>query len=89
MSKLLNLGSGASSSLKWTHYLRSFIISEKDQFPFESASICVWFGGLHAPDGRAGRVPRGRRLPLRESPSATAAAGLCAGGGSGAGRGHV
>lgn len=40
MSKLLNLGN-ETSPLKWTYYLKSFIVSEKDQLPFRSHSICV------------------------------------------------
>lgn len=47
MSKLLNLGSSPSPSLRWTHYLRSFIISEKDQLPFKNNGVCVWFERRH------------------------------------------
>lgn len=47
MSKLLNLGNKTSPSLKWTYYLRSFIVPEKDQLPLRNNSICVWFETLY------------------------------------------
>ena len=39
MSKLLNPGRSPSSSLKRTHYLRNFIISEKAQLPFKNKAF--------------------------------------------------
>lgn len=47
MSKLLNLGSRPSPSLRWTHYLRIFIISGRDQLPFKNNTIYVRFESLH------------------------------------------
>lgn len=63
MSKLLNPGR-SPSSLKWTHYLRNFIIFEKDQLPFKTKAFVYDLKACTNTDGRVEYVPRGKRLLL-------------------------